>query len=57
MSSDTNLQNLEERENTLSLRKCKVVHRIDPTIHVKSVDIFYAEISIKTVLKSLENEQ
>ena len=55
MSRNLNSQNLE-REKILSLRNRKVVSRIDPTSHTKSVDIFNAEISIKTALKSSENK-
>ena len=34
-----------------------MVCRIDPNSNAKSVDIFNAEISIKTALKSLQNDQ
>ena len=48
---------MKEKDNTISLLNCDVVCRTDPTSHVKSTDIFNAEISIKTALKSSKNQQ
>ena len=56
-SRDLNSLNVGETENTLTLHNREVVRRIDQTSHVKIVDIFNVEISMKTALKSSENQQ
>ena len=57
MSRVLNLQIVGEKQNTLLLRNCEVLCRIDPITNAKSVDIFNAGISIKIAINSSQNQQ